>query len=115
MASKKVLDDMVFDFDGEGEGGFFRLRMTNRDGELNRRVMYNKGEKFLIVATLLDVAHGKMASGGGEDATLLIANFLFVPSGGKRFVEANISWTFTSDDPAVEVAVENIAPRGSWA
>jgi len=115
MARKERLDDCLFDFDDDGEGGFYRVPMTNRPGELNRHVMVNRGDKFLMVATLLDVVHGKMSNGGGDDATLLVATFQFLPSAKKRFVSANITWTFRSDDPAVEVAVQSIAPTAGWA
>jgi hypothetical protein len=114
MASKRELEDRIFELDGEGQGGFYRVPMTNRDGELNRHVMVNRGDKSLVTATLLDVVHGKMKA-DGDDATLLIASFLFLPADDQRFANANISWTFTSDDPAVEVEVVDIAPKGSWA
>ena len=113
--TSKDLHDCVFDFDGEGEGGFFRVDMTNREGELNRHVMINRGDKYLMTATLLDVVHGKLRDGSDDEATLLVAGFNFLPSGNKRFVDANITWTFTSDDPTVDVEVESIAPFGSWS
>jgi hypothetical protein len=105
---------LVLDFTGENEGGFYRISMTNAQGELNRRVMINRGEKFQVLSNLLDVAHGKIKE-GGDDATLLIASFYFLPSRDKRFVEPHITWTFTSDDPAVEVSVERISPDGAWS
>lgn len=103
-----------FDLSGEGEGGFFRVDMHNQEGELNRNVMLSKGNKFVATATLLEVVHGKWKDGGGDDATLLIASFRFIPSAEKRFQNARIDWTFTSDDPAIDVVVADIAPDASW-
>lgn len=88
--------------------------MTNKDGKINRTLMVSRGEKFIVVATLMDVVHGKMKD-GGDDATLLIACFRFKPSGKNRFKNANITWTFTSDDPAVQVDVVGAAPEDRWA
>ena len=114
MSSKTDLDDCILEMDGEGQGGFYRVPMTNRDGEFNRKVMVNRGERSQVTARLLAVAHGKMKA-DGDDATLVIASFLFTPANEKRFANASISWTFTSDDPAIEIEVDEIAPEGSWA
>ncbi|OTA62827.1 hypothetical protein K449DRAFT_382122 [Hypoxylon sp. EC38] len=107
-------DSLAFDLDGDGQGGYFRVRMANRPGEINRPVMVNRGDKFQVLADLLDVAHGTTKD-GGDDATLIIANFSFLPSSERRFKNAQITWTFISDDPAIEVEVANIAPVGSWS
>lgn len=107
-------DGVVFDLDGDGEGGFYRVRMTNRPREINRQVIIDRGNRFQILAELLDVVHGT-ATDGGEDATLVIASFSFLPSRERRFKSAQITWTFTSDDPAVDVNVTNIAPAASWS
>ncbi|KAM0265158.1 hypothetical protein ACHAQJ_000311 [Trichoderma viride] len=104
----------VFELEEENEGGFYRVPMTNRMGEFNRPVMVNRGEKFQVAADLLDVAHGTMEH-KGDEATLLIASFHFLPSQDKRFVNAAITWTFTSDDPAFELTVEKLAPDGVWS
>lgn len=115
MSSDGDLDNsFVFDLSRDNEGGFYRVPMTNDGDEANRPVMVNRGEKFQVVAELLDVVHGTVED-GGDDATLLIASFYFLPSGQKRFVEAAITWAFTSDDPAVKVAVDKIAPAGTWS
>ncbi|KAK4141641.1 uncharacterized protein C8A04DRAFT_13904 [Dichotomopilus funicola] len=116
---------LVFDLTDDDQGGFYRVTMANQSGELNRRAMINRGDQFLVVAELVDAVHGKapttVTNPDGtvktvdEDATLLIANFYFLPSRDKRFVGAIITWTFTSDDPAVEIAVDEIAPRGTWS
>lgn len=107
-------DSLVFDLNSENEGGVYRVAMTNAEGELNRHVMVNRGDKFQVTANLLDVAHGTVRD-TGDDATLLIASFYFLPSRKKRFIEATITWAFTSDDPSVEIAVEKLAPEGSWS
>lgn len=104
----------VFDFHGDDEGGFYRVDMTNRPGEINRPVMVNRGNKFQVNANLLHVVHGT-TKGGGLEATLLVASFTFLPTKDKRFVAANITWVFGSDDPAVEISVANAAPCGSWS
>ncbi|KAH6653767.1 hypothetical protein BKA67DRAFT_658109 [Truncatella angustata] len=114
MSSKAAPDSFVFDLDGDGQGGFYRVRMANKPGEINRPVMINRGDKFQVLADLLDVAHGT-ASEGGESATLVVASFYFLPSHERRFKRAQITWTFTSDDPAVDVEVTKIAPMGTWS
>lgn len=115
MSTATAHDAFVFDLSGDNEGGFYRVVMTNRPGELNRRVMVDRGGKFQVTANLLAVAHNITEDGGIGDETLLIATFSFVPSREKRFVGATITWTFTSDDPAIEVSAEKTAPAGTWS
>ncbi|KAI9689795.1 MAG: hypothetical protein M1822_009677 [Bathelium mastoideum] len=103
-----------FDLSGDGEGSSYRVPMRNLPNELNRREMFSRGERFMATATLLEVVHGKMMDGSGGDATRLVAAFCFIPSIKKRFENVVINWTFTSDDPAIDVAIEEIAPRGGW-
>jgi hypothetical protein len=115
MASQPDVDNgFVFDLEGSGEGGFYRVPMTNRPGEANRHVMINTGENFQVLANLLDVVHGKVKD-GCDDGTLLIASFSFLPTAERRFKNVRIQWKFESDDPAREIEVEAIAPEGSWS
>jgi hypothetical protein len=113
MARRADMRDFVFDLEGTAEGSAYRVQVKNDSGEKNRQVIINNDDPFLTVGTLLDVIHGKTRV-GGDDATLIIANFQFVPSGNKRFVSANLTWTFSCDDPAVNIAVEQITPHGNW-
>jgi hypothetical protein len=115
MASHPDVDNgFVFDLEGSGQGGFYRVPMRNRLGEVNRHPMVNTGEKFQVLAYLLDAVHGKIKD-GCDDGTLLIASFSFLPTAERRFKNVRIQWKFESDDPAREIEVEAIAPEGSWS
>ena len=105
--------NISFDLDGDGQGGYYHVRMANKPGEINRPIMVDRGNKFQVLADLLEVVHGTMEN-DGDCATLIIANFSFLPSSERRFKTAQISWTFMSDHPAVQVEVTDIAPEGSW-
>ncbi|ETS73384.1 hypothetical protein PFICI_14989 [Pestalotiopsis fici W106-1] len=113
-SSQTDFERFVFDLDGDGQGGFYRARMANTPGEINRRVMINRGDKFQVLADLLDVVHGTQNE-NGDDATLIIASFYFLPTRERRFKRAQITWTFTSDDPAVDVEVTKISPMSTWS
>lgn len=107
---------LVLELDGDGPGGFYRVR--NRKGQINREAIIDRGEKFQVIADLVEVTHGtlnvKPDGTVGDNATLIVADFHFVPKRGRRYKGATIKLTFTSADPLVEVSVEKIAPFGCW-
>jgi hypothetical protein len=105
-------DGFVLDLEGDGQGGFFRV--GNRPGEVNRPVMINRGTKLQVTADLVEVMHGTLKP-GGDQGTLIVADFRFLPTNWRRFKAAIVKFQFISDDPSVEVAVIDIAPHGSWS
>ncbi|EJT77077.1 hypothetical protein GGTG_06991 [Gaeumannomyces tritici R3-111a-1] len=117
MDSDDPYAPLVLDLDGEGSGGFYRVR--NRPDELNRGAAINRGEKFQVVADIVEVTHGSLSmepnGTAGVPGVLIVADFQFVPKQGRRYKGATIKFTFTSDDPLVEVSVERIGPSGRWS
>jgi hypothetical protein len=108
-------DHAEFDLSGQGENSSYRVDMVNKPGERNRGLMLSKGESYTVSATLLEVVHGKWKNGGDGEATLIIASFRFIPPNNRRFKYAKIDWTFTSDDPALDIKVAEVAPDAGWA
>jgi hypothetical protein len=101
----------VLDLEGGGCGGFYRVR--NRGKQVNRDAIINRGEKFQVIADLVEVKHGTLKP-GSDLGTIIVADFHFVPKRSRRYKGAIIKFTFTSDDPQVEVSVERIAPHDCW-
>jgi hypothetical protein len=108
-------DHVEFDLGGSGSNSALRVDMRNKPNERNRNIIADKGERFTVSATLLDAAHGQWATNSAEEATLLIVSFRFIPPKNRRFTYARIDWTFTSDDPAIDISIKKLAPDADWA
>jgi hypothetical protein len=104
-----------FDLSGKGEDSSLRVDMQNDPNQRTREQILSKGEKFTVSATLLEVAHGNWKKSDECESTLLIASFRFIPPKNRRFKYVKIDWTFTSDDPAIDVTIKKIAPDAGWA
>ncbi|KAF4631246.1 hypothetical protein G7Y89_g6886 [Cudoniella acicularis] len=112
MSSDGALDGFALELEGDGTGGFYRVR--NRKDQINRSAIINRGEKFSVIADLVEVVHGTLKPGGDAGA-IIVADFQFIPKRGRRYKGAIINFQFESDDPSVEVSVEKIAPLSRWA
>ncbi|KAF2269527.1 hypothetical protein CC78DRAFT_612482 [Lojkania enalia] len=97
--------------DPEGEGGF--LRYQNAPGEVQRRHLVDRGNSLVVQGELVEVVHGKL-SPSGDDGSILVTDFHFLPSkNSRRFKYAAVTMRFESDDPSVaDVEVLDIAPKG---
>lgn len=97
--------------DPEGEGG--SLRYQNAPGEVQRRHLVDRGNSLVVQGELVDVVHGRL-SPLGDDGTIIITDFHFIPSkNSRRFKNAAVTLRFKSDDPAAaDVEVLDSAPKG---
>ncbi|KAF2113699.1 hypothetical protein BDV96DRAFT_601177 [Lophiotrema nucula] len=97
--------------DPEGEGGHFRYQ--NAPGEVQRRHLVDRGHSLVVQGELVEVVHGKLFA-DGDDGTLIIAEFHFLPSkNSRRFKYAEIRLRFEAGDTsASEVEVLSIEPLG---
>ncbi|KAI9698835.1 MAG: hypothetical protein M1820_007342 [Bogoriella megaspora] len=100
--------------DAEGDGGEYRY--SNRPGEVQRPHIIDRGDCLVVQAELSEVVHGTLTP-NGERATILVTDFIFLPSkSSRRFKTASISMRFESlDDTAGDIEVTDIAPRGHFS
>jgi len=76
------------------EGSAFRTR--NAPGEFQRENLVDRDSDFMVQGDLVNVIHGSF-SPGGDEATLIVAQFRFLSSkASRRFRQATIEFLFSS-------------------
>ncbi|RYP92639.1 hypothetical protein DL770_001281 [Monosporascus sp. CRB-9-2] len=96
------------------EEGEFRTK--NKPGEKFRPVLVDRGNQLLTKVDIVGITHGELAE--SEDlATLLIFEFRFVATGGRRFKSASVVFRFEDSEGQMtrDPVVHAISPDGQWA
>lgn len=95
------------------EGNF---RTKNAPGQNFRTNLVDRGNQLVTKVRLVGITHGELA-GGEELATLLVFEFRFVATGGRRFTRAKVTMVFESPDGKMDLdpIVHSIAPEDTWA
>lgn len=101
-------------FENPIEHGNFRTK--NAPGQKIRPTLVDRGNQLVTKVNLLGITHGEMA-GGDDLATLLVFEFRFVPTGGRRFKNAEVTIRFEDSGGKMHLdpVVHSIAPEGKWA
>ncbi|RSM19132.1 hypothetical protein CDV31_002053 [Fusarium ambrosium] len=96
------------------EDGNFRTK--NAAGERFRTLLVDRGNELVTKVGIVGITHGTL-TGSDDPATLLVFEFRFVATGGRRFIRAKVTLLFEdsegerSNDPEVL----HILPEGKYA
>ncbi|OBT68016.1 hypothetical protein VE03_01563 [Pseudogymnoascus sp. 23342-1-I1] len=96
------------------EEGEFRTK--NSPGEKFRPILVDRGNQLLTKVDIVGITHGKLDA-TGDLATMLIFEFRFVATGGRRFKSASVDIKFEDSEGQLtqDPIVHAISPYGRLA
>lgn len=113
MASYSAFEIVLTPTGEEGAG----YRVKNGPGEFERPHLVDRGSSLVVQGDLASVLHGTL-SPGGTPATLIVADFQFMPGAiGRRFRSAVIKFQFADYELIghYDPEVWDISPKGSFS
>ncbi|OAA35385.1 hypothetical protein NOR_07964 [Metarhizium rileyi] len=93
-----------------------KFRTQNSSNERFRPLLVDRGNQLLTKVRIVGITHGELCE-TNDSATLLIFEFRFVATGGRRFKNASATFTFADSERQMrrDPVVHAICPDGQWA